>query len=103
MNDVISCGVAAIYILRQSICSTSSGLSPIKIQQHSRKPHALGRALSDEVVGEQTFSPDAVCADCLGEVEIRHCRHHGRGPWEWTHVEASKGSEFDMLVRPARG
>ncbi|KAG6256944.1 hypothetical protein E4U23_000096 [Claviceps purpurea] len=101
MDDAISCGVAAISVLRQSICSTSSGLSPTRfsstVESHSpsgasekargsngkasatqgsasrgtdpnvayaererpvaRDEHilVLGRALSDEVVGEQTF------------------------------------------------
>ncbi|KAG6057494.1 hypothetical protein E4U32_005102 [Claviceps aff. humidiphila group G2b] len=140
MDDVLSCGVAAISVLCQSICSASSGLSPIEIQQHSREPYekserferkgvydvvqrglheglsrrgtdpdvayagrerpvardehipVLGRALSDEVVGEQTFYPDAVCADCLGDIKIRHCQHHGRG-----NGEDSEGSEFNMI------
>ncbi|KAG5956900.1 hypothetical protein E4U57_002174 [Claviceps arundinis] len=61
----------------------------------------LGRALSDEVVGEQTFYPDAVCADCLGEIKIRHCRHHGRGGFFLARGNGedsnNKGSEFDMI------
>ncbi|KAG6019244.1 hypothetical protein E4U40_007221 [Claviceps sp. LM458 group G5] len=136
----------------QSICSTSSDLSPVEIQKHSRKPQpvtgfsplerferkgvydvgqrclreglsrrgtdpdvayagserlaardkhipVLGRALSDEVVGEQTFCPDAVCADCVGEVRRRHCRHHGRGGFFLArgNGEDSKGSDFDMV------
>ncbi|KAG6239499.1 hypothetical protein E4U25_000649 [Claviceps purpurea] len=145
MDDAISWGVAAISVLRQSICSTSSGLSPTRfsstVESHSpsgasekargsngkasatqgsasrgtdpnvayaererpvaRDEHilVLGRALSDEVVGEQTFYPDAVCADCLEEVEIRDCRHHGRGGFFLArgNGEASKCSEFDSL------
>ncbi|KAG6080791.1 hypothetical protein E4U15_003164, partial [Claviceps sp. LM218 group G6] len=59
----------------------------------------LGRALSGEVVGEQTFYSDAVCADCLGDIKIRRCRHHGRGGFFLAHGngEDSEGSEFDMV------
>ncbi|KAG5942041.1 hypothetical protein E4U60_007518 [Claviceps pazoutovae] len=152
MDDAISWRVAAISVLRQSICSTSSGLSPTRfrstVESHSpsrasekgerferkgvcdagqrglrqslssrgtdpnvahaererpvaRDEHipVLERALSDEVVGEQTFYPTAVCADCLEGVEIRHCRHHGRGCFFLArgNGEASKCSEFDSL------
>ncbi|KAG5997916.1 hypothetical protein E4U52_002410 [Claviceps spartinae] len=59
----------------------------------------LGRALSGEVAGEQTFYSDAVCADCLGDIKIRRCRHHGRGGFFLAHGngEDSEGSEFDMV------
>ncbi|KAG6312832.1 hypothetical protein E4U44_003032 [Claviceps purpurea] len=86
--------------------SASRGTDPNVAYAERERPVArdehilvLGRALSDEVVGEQTFYPDAVCADCLEEVEIRDCRHHGRGGFFLArgNGEASKCSEFDSL------
>ncbi|KAG6120361.1 hypothetical protein E4U14_003626 [Claviceps sp. LM454 group G7] len=40
MDDVIM-RCCCYPVLHQFICSTSSGLSPIEIQQHSRKPQSV--------------------------------------------------------------